>query len=64
MLCPHCGSKTKVMDSRSNGKSVFRRRKCNKCGAIFFTSESVEPSGDAFHKLFNIYQNRRKYSNL
>lgn len=63
MLCPDCGNKTKVIDSRTDGKCVLRRRKCVKCGLVFFTSESIERSGEAFHKLFNLYQNRRKYYN-
>ncbi|MDR2464973.1 MAG: transcriptional regulator NrdR [Streptococcaceae bacterium] len=45
MRCPNCGEKdTKVIDSRQNdeGRSVKRRRECEKCGTRFTTFERIE----------------------
>lgn len=39
MYCPKCNGKTAVIDSRADGVSVCRKRKCKQCGNIFFTSE-------------------------
>ena len=61
MLCPECKNRSKVTDSRTDGKTVYRRRKCEHCGHIFFTAETTTPSGDAFHKIYNKYKNWRKY---
>ena len=43
MECPYCRSKSKVTNSRSQNKSisVWRRRKCSGCQAIWSTSESI-----------------------
>lgn len=45
MLCPFCNhSETKVIDSRdaNDGKTIRRRRECEKCKARFSTYEEVE----------------------
>ncbi len=45
MRCPRCKNlDTKVIDSRitEDGKSVRRRRECEKCGARFTTFERLE----------------------
>jgi transcriptional regulator NrdR family protein len=43
MNCPYCGSnQVKVDDSRSNGKTVMRRRKCITCNQLFKTRELYE----------------------
>ena len=45
MRCPKCKNlDTKVIDSRitEDGKSVRRRRECEKCGARFTTFERLE----------------------
>lgn len=40
MYCPKCGSNdTCVIDTRSYGGSVFRKRKCKECNAKFCTEE-------------------------
>ncbi len=44
MKCPYCGkSKTKVVDTRSSGEGVRRRRECKACGQRFTTYERVAP---------------------
>jgi transcriptional repressor NrdR len=39
MTCPYCGSETKVVDSRPQEDSVYRRRMCVACKARFSTTE-------------------------
>ena len=41
MKCMACGGETKVLDTASNDDHVARRRKCLKCGTVFFTSEDI-----------------------
>lgn len=44
MKCPYCGkSKTRVVDTRSSGEGVRRRRECKVCGRRFTTYERVAP---------------------
>jgi hypothetical protein len=42
MQCPHCTKGTQVLDSRPDGKSVKRRRKCKSCGTKFNTVEHLD----------------------
>lgn len=49
MKCPVCGGKTRVMDSRPFMGFVSRYRKCKKCGASFFTKETVATDSTAKH---------------
>lgn len=40
MKCPRCDSRTRVWDSRQQtDNTVFRRRRCVKCGYGFITYE-------------------------
>lgn len=40
MNCPVCNGETKVVDTRHTPKNeTYRKRKCKKCGDIFFTLE-------------------------
>ena len=48
MKCPYCGdAELKVIDSRSVGEGVRRRRQCIGCGARFTTYERMQ-SGNLF----------------
>lgn len=43
MRCPECQhADTKVVDSRTSGDAIRRRRECLQCGARFTTHERVE----------------------
>ena len=43
MRCPYCkNEEDKVVDSRSSGDSIRRRRECLKCGRRFTTYEYIE----------------------
>ncbi len=42
MRCPHCGfDDSKVIDSRDNGETVQRRRRCDRCNERFTTVERI-----------------------
>lgn len=44
MKCPRCsGIDSKVIDSRSIGEGIRRRRQCLECGARFTTYERIQP---------------------
>ncbi len=51
MICINCSSDTKVTNSRPHKKtpSVWRRRKCVACGAVFTTNEVISDSMYVFH---------------
>lgn len=43
MRCPECGqAESKVVDSRTSGDAIRRRRECLECGARFTTHERAE----------------------
>jgi len=45
MRCPHCESdKHKVLDTRSAGDAIRRRRRCESCGLRFTTYEHIAAS--------------------
>ena len=44
MRCPYCGGlESRVIDSRSSGEGIRRRRQCPACSARFTTYERVQP---------------------
>jgi transcriptional repressor NrdR len=43
MKCPYCGKKSMVVDTRSAGDSIRRRRECRTCGQRFTTYERLAP---------------------
>lgn len=47
MKCPYCNSDSNVTNSRlqKRSNSVWRRRKCSECSAIWSTSERLQASG-------------------
>lgn len=45
MKCPHCGDgDSRVIDTRTTGDGIRRRRECNVCGKRFTTYEQVAAS--------------------
>jgi len=44
MVCIYCGSDLSVINSRAQKRtnSVWRRRKCDSCGAVITTTEGVD----------------------
>lgn len=49
MKCPNCKIKTTVIDSRSDGEIVVRRRVCKRCGYKVHTVESTECGDEAWY---------------
>lgn len=49
MTCPVCGGKSKVEKSCSDTETIYRRRSCQECGYVFYTTES-ESTSDGFYK--------------
>lgn len=47
MVCLYCGAKTQVTNSRPSRRlnQTWRRRGCDKCGAIFTTRETIDYAG-------------------
>ena len=41
MNCPSCGGKTRVQETRSDGKTTVRCRKCKECRLRFRTQEII-----------------------
>ena len=39
MTCPVCGKRASVVDVRNYVDHVIRKRKCDECGYIFYTTE-------------------------
>jgi len=46
MVCPFCRSESQVYNSRARGQGlvIWRRRRCNGCGACWTTHESIDSS--------------------
>jgi transcriptional regulator NrdR family protein len=47
MVCIHCGSQTRIANSRPQKRNnqIWRRRECLSCHAVFTTEESVDYTG-------------------
>lgn len=58
MKCPKCKGDVKVEYTLSDTEGVYRKRRCIKCGHVFYTSE-VEDSADMFKSLLR-QQNKRR----
>ena len=41
-ICPVCGGKMIVRDSREKSDGVWRRRECNKCPKVIYSLETYE----------------------
>lgn len=55
MNCPKCGSKSIVRSSRTDSKTVHRRRKCTACETVFYTKECVVASCYEFNEVEKKY---------
>ena len=59
MTCPECGSKTRVIDSRSHEDSKHRRRECEECHKRFNT---IEIDADYYETLKPVDKKAIKYA--
>lgn len=55
MICPKCGGKTTVKETRSRDAQTIRRRQCLKCGKTFITRESAIDWIEGYEFLRAIY---------
>ena len=62
MLCPVCGNKTKVTESREVDYSIIRRRVCTVCKNTFCTEEAEIDYLDGSDKIasWHYKENRRR----
>lgn len=65
MDCPRCGEKSDVIDSVKNPKQkeTYRKRKCPKCGHVFFTVEFEAVHNKRFMRDWFLYHRRRGNKN-
>lgn len=51
MVCPKCGGKVDVMETRNDfaTNTIYRERFCKRCWRTFYTIESVAEGNDEFH---------------
>lgn len=59
MICPKCGDKAKVVDSRQINEYRIRRNQCKSCRHLFYSREQLIPWIDGM-KLMDIYAEQRK----
>lgn len=58
MICPVCGGKITVFDSRSSKHEIIRKRKCVACKKVFYTSEKQideETGKQMINKIYQFY---------
>ena len=55
MICPKCGGKTTVKETRSKDDYTIRRRQCLKCSKTFITKESAIDWTEGYEILRSIY---------
>ena len=64
MTCPRCGSRTRVIDSGTDGKMTYRYHKCKQCGYKFYTAEQVVDWLDGGAALYRLrHKGSRKCTN-
>jgi transcriptional regulator NrdR family protein len=64
MLCPKCGGKTKVTDSRATDDKVYRKRMCSNCNHEWATAEAECRLFEFRMVRHNYYLNAKERSGL
>lgn len=65
MECPNCGNlKTTVSNSRKMRGTVFRQRKCKRCGHRFYTEEWLITDDDVADEYLKEWYEIRRMRNL
>ena len=60
MTCPECGGRLKVIDVvQTDDNRTLRKKKCDGCSRIIYTSESVV---DADHKFMSTWSEHARYT--
>jgi len=53
MICPKCGGRSKVYNSRPKDNTIRRHRQCLKCSHRYATIEILEQKEDALDKIMD-----------
>ena len=53
MICPKCGGRSKVYNSRPKDNTIRRHRQCLKCKHRYATIEILEQKEDALDKIMD-----------
>ena len=63
MTCPRCGGKVRVLDSVNNAEEneIHRKRKCNDCELVFYTTEYEVRRDERFRRDWYKYHRNRPY---
>lgn len=63
MECPKCGGKLRVLDNTSLDGVTYRKRRCNECGKVIWTTERSEPQSMIGYLDGLSVENQRYYKN-
>ena len=55
MICPKCGGRSKVKDSRPADDGTYRRRECLACGHLFTTYEISDVQKARYEQTVQLY---------
>lgn len=58
MNCPKCGGEVKVLDNINNTEDneIYRKRKCKKCGNVFYTVEFEADEDESLRQILVKYR--------
>lgn len=57
MNCPKCGSEARVRESIAGADATQRQRQCKECKHLFYTTETIVESDDAYRAAVREYYN-------
>lgn len=60
MNCPICGEESRVIGSKSDCESVYRKRRCEGCKHVFYTEEYESESNEYYNQMLRAYDRHRK----
>lgn len=63
MNCPKCKSRSKVKESATDGKTVFRKRICVNCGNVFFSTEDFSPMPEITERILGALRYKQRKDN-
>ena len=58
MNCPKCGGKVSVLENFNNTEDneIYRKRKCKKCGNVFYTVEFEADEDESLRQILVKYR--------
>ena len=69
MICPKCGSTTRVLDSRKYDDTKLRKRYCSGCNSKFITREVCDEEAEEMYREYLCiskmsYRDRKKEESI